>query len=104
MSSSNKIKHRTLRDLPLEENLAPGTLLCAGCGGLLLARIFEKILGPNTVTVNAAGCMSMLSVFPYTPFKSSWFYVSMASAPAAAQGVRDALDILIEKKEDQVRR
>lgn len=98
MSSSNNIKHRTLRDLPLEENLAPGTLLCAGCGGLLLARIFEKMLGPNTVTVNAAGCMSMLSVFPYTPFKSSWFYVSMASAPAAAQGIRDALDILIKRK------
>ena len=101
MSSANNSKHRTLRDLPLEENLAPGTLLCAGCGGLLLARIFEKMLGPNTVTVNAAGCMSMLSVFPYTPFKSSWFYVSMASAPAAAQGIRDALDILIKRKKIQ---
>jgi pyruvate ferredoxin oxidoreductase beta subunit len=64
---------------------------------VLLVRIFEKVLGPNAVTVNAAGCMSMLSVFPYTPFKSSWFYVAMASAPAAAQGIRDALDIMIKK-------
>ncbi|MEM2855482.1 MAG: thiamine pyrophosphate-dependent enzyme [Candidatus Nitrosocaldaceae archaeon] len=88
---------KTLRDIPLEEVLAPGTSLCAGCGGLLLIRIFEKILGSNTVVVNAAGCMSLLSVFPFTPFKSSWFYVAMASAPAAAQGIRDALDILIKR-------
>jgi pyruvate ferredoxin oxidoreductase beta subunit len=87
----------TLRDLPVEESLTPGTLLCAGCGGVLLVRIFEKVLGPKVVTINAAGCMSMLSVFPFTPFKSSWFYVAMASAPAAAQGIRDALDILVKK-------
>ncbi len=91
-------KYSTLKDIPLEEELVPGTLLCAGCGGSLLVRIFEKMLGPNAITINAAGCMTMLSVFPYTPFKSSWFYTAMASAPAAAQGVRDALDILIEKK------
>ena len=83
--------------MPLDEQLAPGAMICAGCGGLLLVRTFEKVLGPNVVTVNAAGCMSMLSVFPYTPFKSSWFYIAMASAPAAAQGTRDALDILKEK-------
>jgi len=89
---------RTIRDIPLEENLAPGTLLCAGCGGVLLVRILEKVLGPNVITINAAGCITMLSVFPYTPFRSSWFYTSMPGAPAAAQGVRDALDILIDKK------
>lgn len=72
-------------------------MLCSGCGGVLLVRLFEKILGPNVVTVNAAGCMSLLSVFPYTPFKSSWLYSSMPGAPAAAQGVRDALDILVKK-------
>lgn len=91
-------KFKTLKDIPLEEELVPGTMICAGCGGALLVRIFEKVLGSNVITVNAAGCMSMLSVFPFTPFKSSWFYVAMASAPAAAQGVRDALDILIKKK------
>lgn len=91
-------KFKTLKDIPLEEELVPGTMICAGCGGALLVRIFEKVLGSNVITVNAAGCMTMLSVFPFTPFKSSWFYVAMASAPAAAQGVRDALDILIKKK------
>jgi pyruvate ferredoxin oxidoreductase beta subunit len=50
------------------------------------------------VFVNAAGCMTLLAVYPYTPFRGSWLYTSMASSPAGAQGVRDALDILIAKK------
>ncbi|NTW66663.1 MAG: pyruvate synthase, partial [Nitrospirae bacterium] len=36
--------------------------------------------------------------YPFTPFRGSWLYTSMASAPAGAEGVRDALDILVEKK------
>jgi pyruvate ferredoxin oxidoreductase beta subunit len=90
-------RYRTLKDIPLEENVTAGTMLCSGCGGVLLVRLFEKVLGPDVVTVNAAGCMSLLSVFPFTPFKSSWFYSSMPGAPAAAQGIRDALDILVKK-------
>ena len=49
------------------------------------------VLGARTVFVNAAGCMTLLSVYPLTPFRGSWLYTAMASAPAGAQGVRDAL-------------
>ncbi|MEL0021741.1 MAG: hypothetical protein VW709_17890, partial [Rickettsiales bacterium] len=42
--------------------------------------------------------MTLLSIYPFTPFRGSWLYTSMASAPAGAQGIRDALDILLEKK------
>ena len=42
--------------------------------------------------------MTLLSIYPYTPFRGSWLYTAMGSAPAGAQGVRDALDILLEKK------
>jgi pyruvate ferredoxin oxidoreductase beta subunit len=38
-----------------------------------------------------------VAVFPYTPFKGSWLYTTMASAAAGAQGVRDALDILLAR-------
>jgi len=48
--------------------------------------------------VNAAGCMTLLATWPFTPFRGGFLYTSMASAPAGAQGVRDALDILIRKK------
>ncbi len=76
--------------------LGSGTPLCAGCGALEDIQIFYDILGEKTVFVNAAGCMTLLSVYPFTPFRGSWIYTSMASAPAGAQGVRDALDILIK--------
>lgn len=40
----------------------------------------------------------MLATYPFSPFRGSWLFTSMASAPAGAQGVRDALDILLAKK------
>ena len=89
---------RTLKDLPSSHLLGAGTAMCAGCGGLQAIKQIYDILGPNTVFVNAAGCMTMLSVYPFTPFQGSWIYTSMASAPAGAQGLRDALDILLRKK------
>ena len=67
--------------------------MCSGCGGLEALHQIYDVLGENTVFVNAAGCMTLLSVYPFTPFRGSWLYTAMASAPAGAQGVRDALDI-----------
>ncbi|MFI5396525.1 MAG: thiamine pyrophosphate-dependent enzyme [Candidatus Binatia bacterium] len=89
--------YKGIKDIPRQEYLAGGTGLCAGCGGLLALRLFHKALGPNVVFVNAAGCLTLLAVFPFTPFHSSWLYTAMASAPAGAQGIRDALDMLIAK-------
>ncbi len=77
--------------------LGTGTPMCAGCGGLEAVHEIYDILGTKTVFVNAAGCMTLLAVYPFTPFRGSWLYTAMASAPAGAQGVRDALDILLKK-------
>lgn len=90
--------YKSMKDLPATHLMSGGTPLCAGCGGLELLKQFYDVLGENTLLVNAAGCMSLLAVYPYTPFRGSWLYTSMASAPAGAQGVRDALDVLIRKK------
>lgn len=91
--------YRTHKDLPMEEYLAPGSPLCAGCGGLTTLRLMHKVLGENVVVVNAAGCMTLVAVYPFTPLKSSWLYTTMGSAAAGAQGIRDALDVLAEKGE-----
>lgn len=85
------------KDLPIDEYLTPGSPLCAGCGGLTTLRMIHKVLGENLVIVNAAGCLTLMATYPFTPLKSSWLYTTMASAPAGAQGVRDALDILKAK-------
>ena len=86
-----------IQDLPSTHLLAAGTATCAGCGGLLAVHEVCDVLGEKTVFVNAAGCMTLLSIYPFTPFRGSWLYTSMASAPAGGQGVRDALDILVGK-------
>jgi len=88
---------KELQQIPREEHLFPGTSLCAGCGGLESLRLASKVLGSNVVYVNAAGCFTNLATFPFTPLDASWLYTTMGSAPAGAQGVRDALDVLIAK-------
>jgi pyruvate ferredoxin oxidoreductase beta subunit len=89
---------KRMKDLPSTHLLGTGTPMCAGCGGLDALHQIYDVLGPRTVFVNAAGCMTLLAVYPFTPFRGSWLYTAMASAPAGAQGIRDALDILIEQK------
>lgn len=87
-----------MKDLPSTHLLGAGTPMCAGCGGLQALHQIYDILGDKTVFVNAAGCMTLLSIYPFTPFRGSWLYTAMGSAPAGAQGIRDALDILLEQK------
>ena len=94
----NESRFKRMKDLPSTHLLGTGTPMCSGCGGLEALHEIYDILGPNTVFVNAAGCMTLLAVYPFTPFRGSWLYTSMASAPAGAQGIRDALDILIEQQ------
>ena len=86
-----------VKQLPSVHLLGTGTPMCAGCGGLEALHQIYDILGANSVFVNAAGCMTLLAVYPFTPFRGSWLYAAMASAPAGAQGIRDALDILKAK-------
>lgn len=88
---------KKIKQIPREEHVLPGTSLCAGCGGLEALRLAAKVLGDDVVSVNAAGCFTNLAAYPFTPFKGSWLYTTMGSAPAGAQGVRDALDVLIAK-------
>ncbi len=88
---------KRMKDLPSTHLLGTGTPMCSGCGGLEALHEIYDVLGENTVFVNAAGCMTLLSVYPFTPFRGSWLYTAMGSAPAGAQGIRDALDILLEQ-------
>lgn len=93
----NETLYRRMKDLPSTHLLGAGTATCAGCGGLQALHQIYDVFGDKTVFVNAAGCMTLLSVYPFTPFSGSWLYTAMGSAPAGAQGVRDALDILQSK-------
>jgi pyruvate ferredoxin oxidoreductase beta subunit len=90
-------RFKTLKDMPREDYMVPGNTLCAGCGGVLAMRVFHKALGENVAWVNAAGCMTIAMSYPLSPLRSNWLYTAFASAPAGAQGIRDALDVLMAK-------
>ncbi len=90
--------YKKIKDLHHEEAVAPGTGLCAGCGGLEGLRLGLKELGNDVLICNAAGCFTLLSVYPFTPLKGSWLYTTMGGPVPAAQGVRDALDIQLSRK------
>ena len=98
MSKESVVHIHRMKDMPSSHLLGTGTPMCAGCGGLEALHNMYDILGEKTVFVNAAGCMTLLSVYPFTPFRGGFLYTAMASAPAGAQGVRDAMDIRLQKK------
>jgi pyruvate ferredoxin oxidoreductase beta subunit len=83
-----------VKDIPSKHLLGAGTPMCAGCGALEVLHEIYDVLGRKTLFVNAAGCLTLLATYPFTPFRGSWLYTAMASAAAGAQGARDALDIL----------
>ncbi|MGD8783909.1 MAG: thiamine pyrophosphate-dependent enzyme [Thioalkalispiraceae bacterium] len=97
MATQSIVHFHRMKDMPSTHLLGTGTPMCAGCGGLEALHEMYDIMGKKTVFVNAAGCMTLLSVYPFTPFRGGWLYTAMASAAAGAQGIRDALDILLEK-------
>ncbi len=91
----NASKPKPSTPLPSAHLLGAGTPMCAGCGGLEAVHQVYDLLGTKTVFVNAAGCLTRLATYPFPPVRGSWLYTAMASAPAGAQGVRDALDVLL---------
>src|SRR3972149_11841437 len=88
---------KSIKDIPTEEDIFPGTPACAGCGGLLALRHCLKALGKKVVIVNAAGCFTLFSIYPFTPFQNSWLYTAMACGPAGGAGKRGGLGIFIRK-------
>lgn len=86
-------KYKKIKQLNPAELVAPGSPICAGCGGLEGLRLAMKVLGENVVIANAAGCLTLLSVYPFSPTQGSWLYTTMSAPVPAAQGIRDALDI-----------
>lgn len=86
----------------IDQNLAPGL------GGITYQEIATALYGhaapPSLLSVIGGlggkdiSTAEFDAVFPYTPLKGSWLYTTMGSAAAGAQGVQDALDVLIARK------
>jgi len=83
----------TMQFLIQDEQVYSGALSCRGCGWSLLVRHLADILGPETVYVMPASCLSIISgPYPLNDFKANIVHTLFGAAPATATGIRAALD------------
>lgn len=84
---------KNLNEIPEEEYLTGGSGACAGCPAETGLRLALKVLGKDTVVVNASGCMTLLVVYPHTPLKISWMHNAIENAAPTAGAIARALKI-----------
>ncbi|MEM2793799.1 MAG: pyruvate synthase subunit beta, partial [Candidatus Methanomethylicia archaeon] len=72
--------------------------MCAGCGSAIAARMALKAAGPNTIVVNATGCLEVATtIYPYTSWRIPWIHVAFENAAAVASGIEAAIRVLTRK-------
>lgn len=87
-----------LKELPMEEPLAPGHRLCAGCPESIAARMALKAIRGPTVITQSTGCLEVATtIYPYTSWKLPWVHVAFENAAAVASGIEAAFKVF-EKK------
>jgi pyruvate ferredoxin oxidoreductase beta subunit len=93
-----KVVYKAVWDLPVEELFASGHRACAGCGPAIAMRWITKTAGPNTIVVNATGCMEVTTTqYPETAWMVPYLHVAFENAAAAASGVDSAIRVTSKK-------
>ena len=87
------------RLIPKQELFAPGHRACAGCAEALAVRLACKAIGPNTIIVNATGCMEVVSSqLPTTSWRVPWIHTLFENTGAVASGIEAARKTLVKKR------
>jgi pyruvate ferredoxin oxidoreductase beta subunit len=87
------------RLIPKPELFAPGHRACAGCAEALAVRLACKAIGPNTIIVNATGCMEVVSSqLPTTSWRVPWIHTLFENTGAVASGIEAARKTLVKKR------
>ena len=87
-----------INKIPDIELFAKGHRACSGCGCAIAMRHALKAAGPDTIVVQATGCMEVVSTpYPETAWKVPWLHVAFETAASAASGVERALKKLGKK-------
>ena len=90
---------KTIKEIPLREEFAPGHRLCAGCGIPQLVRMVLKAIPGPKVVVNATGCLEVATtIFPYTSWTVPWVHSAFENAASTASGIEAAFRILEKKR------
>ena len=78
---------KTIKDIPEEDFLTGGHSACKGCPGTLGLKLALRVLGKNTIVVNASGCLTLLALYPHTPLRVPWIHNAIENAGATATGI-----------------
>ncbi|MEM3538932.1 MAG: thiamine pyrophosphate-dependent enzyme [Nitrososphaerales archaeon] len=91
---------KSINDIIVKQDFfSPGHGLCAGCGAAQIARIVMKVIGKDSIIINATGCLEVsTTTYPWTAWKTPYIHVAFENAAAVASGIRSAYDALIMKK------
>lgn len=92
----------TLKELPDQEFVAFGRTGCDACSAVIAARMASKVFGPNTIMVNATGCMCVnygymgAPQFPYihSLFENSGSILGGIDAGLKSLGKRDGIVLM----------
>ncbi len=89
---------KSLREIPREERFVSGHRLCAGCSIGPVMRMLTKVVGRDTIIVNATGCLEVSSTpYPYTSWMNPWVHIAFENTGAVASGVESAIRVLKRK-------
>ena len=68
---------------------------CLGCAQIVAARLVIDQLGPNTIVVNATGCLEVTTTtYPHSAWQVPWIHSLFANAAPIGSGIDAALDYL----------
>ncbi len=68
---------------------------CLGCAQIVAARLAINQLGPDTIVVNATGCLEVTTTtYPNSAWQVPWLHSTFANAAPVGSGIAAALDYL----------
>ncbi|HVP24164.1 MAG TPA: thiamine pyrophosphate-dependent enzyme [Conexivisphaerales archaeon] len=91
-----------LKELPMEEPLAPGHRLCPGCGASMVVRQVLLAAPKDAVVANATGCLEVsTALYPYSAWNRPWIHSAFENAAAVASGIEAGFKALARRGEGQ---
>ncbi len=76
----------------METYFSRGHRACAGCGCALAIKLATQAAGPETIVVQATGCMEVVSTpYPESAWEVPWIHGNFENAASIASGVSEAL-------------
>ncbi len=82
-----------MKNIKIKSFLTSGHNACAGCGQLSAVQSVMRALDPDTILINATGCLEVTTTaYPQSAWGLPWMHSLFENAAALASGVRASLN------------